>query len=227
MSTWIRVARYQLTALPGYLGLVLSWVLVFLASLVRAAASAPPRPGEAIHYFVSIICVFFLLAGAQGPARQLPFALALGVSRRSFYAGTALFAGAIAAVAALGVTVLQLIERATGGWGLNLHYFRVPYLLAGPWYLTWLTSFAGLTLMLAWGMWFATIYRRWNLPGLLAFIAAQALALLAIYWAHHWHGWLVSFVVGTLTIGGLTGLLAALALALLAGGYATMRRITV
>jgi hypothetical protein len=86
------------------------------------------------------------------------------------------------------VTVLQLIERATSGWGLNLHYFRVPYLLAGPWYLSWLTSFAGLTLMLAWGMWLGTIYRRWNLPGLLAFIAAQALALLAVAaiigWAH-------------------------------------------
>ena len=31
----------------------------------------------------------------------------------------------------------------------------------------------------------------------------------------------------TLTIGGLTGLLAALAVVLLAGGYATMRRVTV
>ena len=227
MSTWIRVARYQLTALPTYLGIALAWVLGFLGNLAWAATNAPPRPGQAIHSFVSLICFGFLFAGALGPARQLPFALALGVSRRSFYAGTALFAGAIAAVCGLGVTVLQLIERATGGWGLNLHYFRVPYLLAGPWYLTWLTSFAGLTLMLAWGMWFATIYRRWNLPGLLAFIAAQALALLAIYWAHHWHGWPIGFVVRTLTIGGLTGLLAALAVALLAGGYATMRRITV
>jgi hypothetical protein len=33
--------------------------------------------------------------------------------------------------------VLQLIERATGGWGLRMEFFRVPYLLAGPWYLTW------------------------------------------------------------------------------------------
>ena len=46
--------------------------------------------------------------------------------------------------------MLQLIERVTGGWGLNLHFFRVPYLLAGPWYLSWLTSFVGLALMLAW-----------------------------------------------------------------------------
>ena len=120
------------------------------------------------------------MTGALSISRQLPFALALGVSRRSFYAGTALLAVALAAVYGLALTVLQLIERATGGWGLDLKFFRVPYLLAGPWYLSWLTSFVGLALMLAWGMWFGIVYRRWNLMGLLGFIAAQALALVAV-----------------------------------------------
>jgi len=40
-----------------------------------------------------------------------------------------------------------------------------------------------------------------------------------------WHG--VSHFFTTLTIGGLTGLLAALTVALLGGGYATARRVTV
>jgi hypothetical protein len=105
----------------------------------------------------------------------------------------------------------------------------VPYLLAGPWYLSWLTSFVGLALMLAWGMWFGIVYRRWNLIGLLSFIAAQALAvtvvLLIIGGKNDWHG--VARFFTTLTIGGLTGLLAFLTVALLAGGYATIRRVTV
>ena len=67
------------------------------------------------------------------------------------------------------------------------------------------------------------------LAGLLAFTAAQALALLAVVviigWAHGWHG--AGHFFTTLTIGGLTGLLAALAVTMLAGGYATIRRITV
>ena len=125
--------------------------------------------------------------------------------------------------------MLQLIERATGGWGLRMEIFRVPYLLAGPWYLTWLTSFVGLALMLAWGMWFGIVYRRWNLAGLLSFIAAQVLALAAVLLiigaAHRWAG--VGHFFTTLTIGGLTGLLAAAAVALLAGGYGTVRRLTV
>ena len=125
--------------------------------------------------------------------------------------------------------MLQLIEGGTGGWGLNLHFFRAPYLLSGPWYLSWLTSFVGLGLMLAWGMWFGIVYRRWNLTGLLSFIAVQALALTAVLLiiggADGWHR--VARFFATLTIGGLTGLLAALTVALLAGGDTTVRRLTV
>ena len=119
--------------------------------------------------------------------------------------------------------------RATGGWGMNLHFFRVPYLLAGPWYLSWLTSFVGLALMLAWGMWFGLVYRRWNVVGLLSFIAVQALALAAVLLiiagANAWHS--ASHFFNTLTIEGLTGLLALLTVVLLAGGYATVRRLAV
>ena len=125
--------------------------------------------------------------------------------------------------------MLQLIERGTGGWGLNMEFFRVPYLLAGPWYLSWLTSFVGLALMLAWGMWFGIVYRRWNLVGLLSFIAVQALALIAVLLIIGGRERLarVARFFTTLTIEGLTGLLAALTVALLAGGYATVRRLAV
>src|ERR1017187_1388750 len=72
------------------------------------------------------------------------------------------------------------------------------------------------------------VYRRWNLTGLLAFVAAQVTVLLAaaliITWAHAWPG--VGRFFTSLTAAGLTGLLAVLAAALLAGGYATIRRAT-
>jgi hypothetical protein len=49
--------------------------------------------------------------------RSLPFGLALGIGRRSYYAGTALLAVALAAVYGLALAVLQVIERppAAGG----------------------------------------------------------------------------------------------------------------
>ena len=229
MSTWISVARYQLT--DRYVFVVSPWLILAINFLIEViiVADYPGRHGQAAYAGPGGIYVVLIVAGALSIARQLPFALALGVSRRSFYAGTALLALAVAAAYGLGLTVLQLIERSTGGWGLNLHFFRVPYLLAGPWYLSWLTSFVGLALMFAWGMWFGIIYRRWNLAGLLGFIAAQAVALTAVLLiigvARDWSG--VGSFFTTLTIAGLTGLLAALTVVLLAGGYATMRRVTV
>jgi hypothetical protein len=68
----------------------------------------------------------------------------------------------------------------------------VPHILNGPWYLTWLTSTVALALMFTWGMWNGIVYRRWNLPGTLAFTAAQVTVLLAatllITWAGGWPG---------------------------------------
>jgi len=228
MSTWIKVARYELTNRLGFV--ILPWLILALDFLIAVAIVSEIPPGQARYAgALASIYVVLIVVGASSISVQLPFALALGVSRRSFYAGATLLAVALSAVYGLALTVLQLIERATGGWGLNLHFFRVPYLLAGPWYLSWLTSFVGLTLMLAWGMWFGIVYRRWNVIGLLSFIAAQVLALTAVLLIiggrDDWHA--VGHFFTTLTIEGLTGLLAALTVALLAGGYATVRRLTV
>ncbi len=40
---------------------------------------------------------------------------------------------ALALVSGLVLAALQAIERATAGWGLSIRFFRVPYLLNGPW----------------------------------------------------------------------------------------------
>jgi hypothetical protein len=135
----------------------------------------------------------------------------------------------VAAVYGLALTMLQAIERVTGGWGMNLHFFRIPYILDGPWYLTWLTSSVGLSLMFIYGMWWGLVYRRWNLIGLLAFTAAQLVVLVGcaviVTQVHAWQA--IGDFFTTLSVTGFTGLLAALAALLLAGGYATVRRVTV
>jgi hypothetical protein len=231
MNTWLSVARYQLMNKLGFV--ILPWAIMALDfGIILVVFTTTPAAGHGQPRYVGALAsiyIVLLIVGAASIAQQMPFALALGVSRRSFFTGTALLTVAIAAVYGLGLTVLQLIERGTGGWGLNLHFFRVPYLLAGPWYLSWLTSFVGLALMFAWGMWFGIVYRRWSLAGLFSFIAAQVLALTAVLLiiaaANAWVS--VGHFFTTLTVTGLTGLLAALTAALLAGGYATVRRLTV
>jgi hypothetical protein len=228
-STVVKVARFHLvdrfsyTALPwAVLAFVFAVWLVLLAS-----AGGGSRQVQAVA--VVTIYLFFCIVGALSIFRSLPFALALGVGRRSYYTGTALLAVSLAAAYGLALAVLQVIEQATDGWGVGLHFFRVAYILPGPWYLTWLTSFVLLALMFAYGMWFGLIYRRWNLIGLLGFVAAQVIVLVAgVVITSHAHAWpAIGRFLATLSAAGLTGILTLLAALLLVGGYATMRRVTV
>ena len=228
--TYLNVARYHLVQRFNYL--ILPWAILAFVFVVDVLILALTPAGHGSHRYVgglaSLFVVSFLL-GLQSVAQSLPFGLALGISRRSYYLGTALLAVVLAAVAAVVATVGQAIERSTSGWGLSMGFFRVPYILDGPWYLTWLTSFVVLTLLFVYGMWFGLVYRRWSLVGLVAFIASQITALLvgaiAVSWTHAWHD--IGHFFTALSASGLTGLLAALAAVLLAGGFATMRRVTV
>lgn len=228
-SPWIKVARYHLVDRISFtLG---PWaILAFDLGLFLAivAMMGPGRYPQAQSGALGAIFVAFLVLGALATFKSLPFGLAIGVSRRSYYAGTTLLALVLAAVYGLALALLQVIERATNGWGLTAHFFRIPYLFAGPWYLTWLTSFAGLSLMFIYGMWFGLVYRRWNMIGLLAFAAAQIIVLVggaALTTATH--AWpTIGHFFTTLSVIGLTGVLAALAAVLLVGGYTTVRRVT-
>jgi hypothetical protein len=228
-SILARVARFQLVDRTSFT--VFPWAILAF-DLVVNLALATSRAGHHAQLptgALAAIYLFFLTLGALSIFRSLPFALALGVSRRSYYAGTALLAVGLAAVYGLALAVLAVIEGASGGWGVGLHFFRVAYILPGPWYLTWLTSFVGLALMFVYGMWVGLVYRRWNLAGLLGFAAAQAtVAVAGVIAANLTGAWpAIGRFFTALSAAGLTGLLAALAVVLLAGGYATVRHVTV
>ena len=230
MTTVIKVARYHLVQRFPYL--VLPWavlLMVFVINVVIVALTPVGHgPTREVGGLASIFVVLYVL-GLLSVARSLPFGLALGVSRRTYYRGTALLAVVLAAVDGLGVAVLQVIERATGGWGLHLGFFRLPYILQGPWYLTWLTSFVDLALLFVYGMWSGLVYRRWNLVGLFGFLAIQATVVLfgalVATSAHAWPS--IGHFFTSLSASGLTGILAAVAAVLLTGGFATMRHVTV
>jgi hypothetical protein len=227
MSTWVKVARYNLMRPANYL--VLPCILPF-SFAVGALTSGRSHSHDASGY-LSTFFVYFAVIGFQTIGRALPFGLTLGASRRSFYSGTALLGMALAVVSGLVLTALQAIERATGGWGLSMRFFRVPYVLNGPWYATWLTSAVCLFALFVYGMWYGIVYNRWGLLGTVVFVAAQALVVVAgvlVATFEHWHVWpTAGGSFAGLTAWGLTGVIAALAVLLLAGGHATIRRATV
>lgn len=226
MNKWINVGRVHF--IGGLNFIAYPWIILvlnfFVAIVVNQATGGGLRSGE-----LGAIDAAFLAMGVMAVVQWLPFLLTLGVSRRTYYLGVSVVALVVSVVDGLILAILQLVERGTGGWGGSLHFFRVPYLLSGPWYLTWLTSFVILAVCFVWGMWFGIVYKRWNLPGLLVFISAQTVAITAAIWiatsAHAWTS--IGHFFTTLSVWGLTGLLAVLGAALFAGGLATIRRVTV
>jgi len=227
VNTWVKVARFNLERPTYYL--LLPWILPF-SFAVGAVTAGRGSPHQAAGYLIAFF-IYFGVQGWQTVGRSLPFGLALGISRRSFYSGTALLGMTLALASGLVLAALQAIERATGGWGLSLHFFRVPYLLNGPWYATWLTSAVGLFALFVYGMWHGIVQLRWGAAGTLAFVAAQVLVVVAVgafVTSEHWHFLATHGGSATgLTALGLTGVVAALAVLVLAGGHATVRRAAV
>jgi len=83
----------------------------------------------------------------------------------------------------------------------------------------------GLSLVFVYGMWYGIVYRWWGTLGVLAFIAVQVLVALAVTFAYSWSG--VGGHLASLSALDLTGVVAALTVVFLAGGHATIRRVTV
>jgi len=207
------------------------WGIMTFSFLVNVviSASTPTGPNGIYTGGLATIYCFLLVCGTLSMTRSLPFGLMLGVSRRNYYLGTALLVVVLGVVYGLGLTLLQLVERATGGWNLSLHFFRVPWIMDGPWYQTWLTSFVILVLFFLYGMWYGLVYRRWSLLGLVAFIAAQVVVALVVVvvvsMTHNWHA--VGQFFATVTVPTLTAVLAGIAVVLGLGGFTTLRRVTV
>jgi hypothetical protein len=226
VNTMIKVARYHLTTPVLFAGL--PW-----AALAVVFAWNLARGGDDLGGGLAILFLLFFVTGVRRVGRWLPFGLALGATRRSFYAGTALLGVSTSLVSGLVLAVLQAIERATGGWGQSITFFRVPYVLDGPWYATWLTSFAGLAALFVYGMWYGIVNRRWGTLGLLVFVAVQVLVALAVTFAYSRAGGgplrlrPAGAYPATLSALELTGVIAALTVVCLAGGQATIRRVTV
>ena len=108
----VTVVRYLL--LDRVTFLVLPWVWAAGAFVVDMVILRLTPAGHADHRWVGGLASLFLVVfavGAQSVARALPFALSLGVSRRTYFLGATSVALAMAVCFGLVVAVGQTLER--------------------------------------------------------------------------------------------------------------------
>ncbi|MFI0898914.1 hypothetical protein [Streptomyces sp. NPDC020983] len=227
-SPVLTVVRYLL--LDRFTYLVMPWVWAAFAFALDAVILQLTPAGHAAHRWVGGLAAVFLVVFAiavQTVARALPFGIALGVSRRTYFLGAALLAVALAVCFGAAVAIGQAAERATDGWGMNMAYFRVPGVLDGSWWQTWLGAAAAFVMLFAYGMWYGLVFRRAGLIGTVTFAGAQGvlltLAAAVVTWLHGWTRFAHFFTVTAL----FPAVMAAVAVILLAGGLATVRRLSI
>ncbi|GIJ25618.1 hypothetical protein Vqi01_07800 [Micromonospora qiuiae] len=208
MNRALTVARLQSVAWPSVVGwswgILASSFLINLAifATIRDADLEPTTGGLASIYIVMFIACINVIT------QDFPFAIGLGMSRRSFYLGSVIHFGAQAIGYAGVLYLLSVLEEATGGWGVGLRFFGLPFFLVENPVLRYL-AFAIPFLLLGFiGFAIALVFKRWGVNGMLtlgtvALVLFGGAAVLAT-WQRWWAAigdWFADQSGGALLVG--------------------------
>lgn len=189
----IRIVRL-ITANP-WTTIILPWMILGVILLGNIAiwailnASLAPEDmadaSEGIQYSgaSSWLFVYMTVVAVQAMNLTFPLALGYGATRREFSLGTAVAFVLLSAMFAVGLTVLSVIEKVTGGWGLGGSMFTAIYFggTEAAWYVKLGIYFFGMLFFFSVGSFFGAVFVRWRGLGLTAaFVLIGVVAIAAV-----------------------------------------------
>lgn len=191
MSRFFRFMRVYTLNSPTILW-VPALILAFSAAITFAIWALVPATSEPLYSGgINAPVWFFAFVGVQGVQQNFPFALALGVTRRTYTAVSFLTAGLLSLSLAAIITVGGAIEGTTAGWGEQKYFFRLPWMWADGWFGAFFLAAAIAWLIYIAGFGFTAVYKRTSLAVfilalgtlLLALVGAVAIAVSSAGWA--------------------------------------------
>jgi hypothetical protein len=228
MSRVLSVARVHLLS-----RMFLAWPWAILASSFAINLVIFGSLGSAIENHTSgglaSIYIVMMIFGGGCVAQMFPYMIGLSVSRRSFYLATSLVTAGLSIAYGIGIYLLSLIEGATGGWGIGLHFFDLGFLSTGnpaTQVLVYIGPFLALGFL---GMFLGAIHRRWGMNGIFVLCIAAIVvlggttALLAVH-----NGWapLGHWFAGQSTLAVIAGWPVVIAVLFAVAGYLPLRHAT-
>lgn len=206
MSRAVAVARVHAVDVSQA---VWPWAILASSFVVNIALWVALRNVEGFQKTTGGLLSLYITAvfvAAIAVSRQLPFMLGLGITRAAFLSGSLLYAAMCAAVTGVALTVLNLVERATDGFGLDGKFFRVPWLTDVPTYQLLAVYAVPMLLCIAVGAFLSGLHARFGSTGMLvsslvAMVVVTA-ASLVVTAARAWGGigtWIVELTPMTLT----------------------------
>ncbi|MBG6084909.1 hypothetical protein [Zhihengliuella flava] len=123
---------------------------------------------------------YIMNIGVMAYARTMPYAMGLGSTRRQYFWGTTVALTLEALLIAAMMTAFLFLEKITGHWFTGARMFDTYLAGDGDYGALFLFGWGIALAMLFLGSFFAAVYLRWNVPGVLASIAVLVLGLLGI-----------------------------------------------
>ncbi|MFM1653306.1 hypothetical protein ACI7RC_14535 [Brevibacillus sp. B_LB10_24] len=139
---------------------------------------------------IASIYIYMFIVGTIILTHTFPFALGFSIRRTDYFLGTSGMAVAVSAVTAILFYLLSIAERLTGDWGVNLHFFHLPYLNDGSAIQQLGVYFILMLHMYFLGFAISSIHRRFGRYGMFAFFIAVILVLSVVgYMCTYYHWW--------------------------------------
>ncbi|OZB96702.1 hypothetical protein [Paenibacillus sp. XY044] len=149
------------------------WVVMLFSFAVNLVIGVLTRGEEPINSGgVVTIYVYMFVAILIVQAQTFPFALGLNIRRTDYFVGTTAMALLVSAVSSVLLLGLGTIEQLTNAWGVQLHYFHLPFLKEVSPLGRLGIYFIVMTHMFFMGFVISSIFRRFGRIGMFVFFIA-------------------------------------------------------
>lgn len=211
--------------------LFLPWTIMLFSFFVNLVIGVVLTSETSIYTGgLASIYMYMFVFGCIVLPQTFQFALGLSVRRTDYFWGTTAVIVAISAVFSALLLLLGFVETDwTSGWGVDLHFFKLPYLHDGSIAAQFWVGFALFVHMFFFGFVISSVHRRFGKTGLwILTIVLLVLVSVVSYFATYYGWWMpVLLWLGAHTAVQLAWWLLAITVAFALISYALLRRATV
>jgi hypothetical protein len=170
----------------------LPWIIVGSSFFINVAIAILVGGKSPIYTGgMSSIYIYMLIAGSLSVAGGFPFVLGFSGRRSDYFLGTTALAAVVSATWAVLLWMLSIIEgNIFPSWGLDLHFFHLPYLSDGsPAAQLWV-FFVVMLFMFFLGFFPGSVYQRFGRSGMYVLFGISGVALTLLSFAStYWNWW--------------------------------------
>jgi len=173
MSRVAGIVKTHVTDLWSWV--TMPWMILGISFTVNVLIAS--MSGEKIETGgLASIFVYVLVLGIGSVGQTFPFLIGFGARRKDFFLGTTATIALIGGGTVILLLVLGYIERQTGYWGIDLHFFNIAYVTDGPLFQKFWVQFSIMLNFFFVGFAISSLYRRFGRNGLYFFFIVIGVA---------------------------------------------------